>query len=580
MDPCAALQLHIDLHPGEVEEVYFLLGEAAGEQEALALVRKYQDPDAVTAAWEKLQACWDRILGSVQVRTPDRSLDLMLNRFLLYQSLACRIWGRTAFYQSSGAYGFRDQLQDVMALIFAAPQEARAHILRAARHQFEAGDVLHWWHPPSGRGIRTRMSDDLLWLPYVTAYYVKATGDVSILNEEVPFLQAPLLEPGEEERYGQYPHGEARYTLYEHCRRAIDKGVTSGAHGLPLIGTGDWNDGMNRVGIEGNGESVWLGWFIYDTLMRFAETAECLQESTQAAAYRQRAERLKEALEAHAWDGNWYLRAYYDDGTPLGSAQNQECQIDAIAQSWAVLSGAGDPERTQRAMQAVSERLVRIDDGLILLFTPPFNKTPRDPGYIKGYLPGIRENGGQYTHAAIWTVWAFRELGQAEYTYQLYRLLNPVLHADTPEKAGLYKVEPYVIAADIYGVPPHVGRGGWTWYTGSSGWMYRLGLEGVLGLRRLDDHIRIDPSIPADWPGYELWVNLDGARYHVQVENPQRVSRGVRQVFLDGQPLRDALVPLRRAEVGGAGADGDQHTVREHHVRVILGSGDSPAPEA
>jgi len=580
MDPCAALQLHIDLHPGEVEEVYFLLGEAAGEQEALALVRKYQDPDAVTAAWEKLQACWDRILGSVQVRTPDRSLDLMLNRFLLYQSLACRIWGRTAFYQSSGAYGFRDQLQDVMALIFAAPQEARAHILRAARHQFEAGDVLHWWHPPSGRGIRTRMSDDLLWLPYVTAYYVKATGDVSILNEEVPFLQAPLLEPGEEERYGQYPHGEARYTLYEHCRRAIDKGVTSGAHGLPLIGTGDWNDGMNRVGIEGKGESVWLGWFIYDTLMRFAETAECLQESTQAAAYRQRAERLKEALEAHAWDGNWYLRAYYDDGTPLGSAQNQECQIDAIAQSWAVLSGAGDPERTQRAMQAVSERLVRIDDGLILLFTPPFNKTPRDPGYIKGYLPGIRENGGQYTHAAIWTVWAFRELGQAEYTYQLYRLLNPVLHADTPEKAGLYKVEPYVIAADIYGVPPHVGRGGWTWYTGSSGWMYRLGLEGVLGLRRLDDHIRIDPSIPADWPGYELWVNLDGARYHVQVENPQRVSRGVRQVFLDGQPLRDALVPLRRAEVGGAGADGDQHTVREHHVRVILGSGDSPAPEA
>jgi cyclic beta-1,2-glucan synthetase len=368
LDPCAALQIHLDLPPGEVQEVFFLLGQGANREETLRLVKRYQDPAQVEAAWEDMTELWNGLLGAVTAQTPDPAMNLLLNRWLLYQALSCRVWGRSALYQSSGAFGYRDQLQDVMALVHTAPDVARGHILRAARYQFEAGDVLHWWHPPSGRGVRTRCSDDLLWLPFVTAHYVTTTGDETVLTEEVPFLKGAPLEEEEMDRYGHYETTAEVHTLYEHCRRALEKGTTAGPHDLPLIGSHDWNDGMNRVGIEGRGESVWLGWFLHATLTRFAPLCERMGHGEQAAAYRQRAHDLLQALEAHAWDGNWYLRAYYDDGTPLGSVKNREGQIDSIAQSWAVLSGAADPARAAQAMDAVAERLVRLDDQLVPIY--------------------------------------------------------------------------------------------------------------------------------------------------------------------------------------------------------------------
>jgi cyclic beta-1,2-glucan synthetase len=571
LDPCAAVQLHIDLGPGEAQEIFFLLGEAPSKAEALQLVKQYQDAEQVKAAWESARGFWEDVLGSVQVQTPDPAMNVLLNRWLLYQTLACRVWGRSAFYQASGAFGFRDQLQDVMALVHVAPHLAREHILESARQQFEAGDVLHWWHPPSGRGVRTRCSDDLLWLPFVTAHYIQATGDESILDEQSPFRKAAPLGMGEDERYGQDPPTGEIYTLYEHCRRALEKGTTAGPHGLPLIGSGDWNDGLNRVGIEGKGESVWLGWFLCATLNRWASLCDRRGEKTQAAAYRQRADELRKAIEAHAWDGEWYLRAFYDDGTPLGAAGNLECQIDSIAQSWAVLSGAGDPARAVQAMQSVVNRLVNgvdaerngVEDNgdalrVVLLFTPPFDKTPQDPGYIKGYTPGIRENGGQYTHAALWVAWAFAELGDGDRAEALFRLLNPIYHGDTPEKVARYKVEPYVIAADVYSKPPYAGRGGWTWYTGSAGWMYRLGLEAILGIRRVGQALQINPCIPKSWASYQVTYRDSETIYQIRVENPSGVNRGVRQVTLDGKNLPGNEIPLL--------SDGGQH-----QAHVLMG---------
>jgi len=556
LDPCAVIQLHVDLPPGASEEVYFLLGEGANRAESLSLIGQMQAQDKVEAIWQSVQQQWDEILGNITVETPDPNMDLMLNRWLLYQTLSCRVWGRTALYQSSGAFGFRDQLQDVMALLHTRPDLVRTQILEAARHQFEAGDVLHWWNPPAGRGVRTRFSDDLLWLPYVTVEYVTATGDESILSESIPFLKGELLRPEEEDRYGQFEATTETYTLYEHCRRALEKGATAGTHGLPLMGAGDWNDGMNRVGVNGRGESVWLGWFLHATLKRFAQLAKLA--GNDPAPYLQQAEQYAKALEAHAWDGDWYLRAFYDDGSRLGSSQNNECQIDSIAQSWAVLSGAADPQRAAQAMESVNRLLVKSDEQIILLFTPPFDKSKRDPGYIKGYLPGVRENGGQYSHAAIWTVWAFAKLGQGEKAMQLFQILNPIRHADTPEKAARYKVEPYVIAADIYSQPAHIGMGGWTWYTGSSGWMYRLGIEAILGISRVGEALKIDPCIPKDWPGFKVDYRFGSTHYKISVENPQKVGRSIIQILLDGNPQSDRLLPLMD--------DG-----RLHKVRVVMG---------
>ena len=544
LDPCAALQLHIDIQPGASEKIFFILGQAEDRETALALTRQYQDPQQVQTAWEDNLQFWNDLLGTVQVHTPEPSFDLLINRWLLYQTLACRIWGRTAFYQSSGAYGFRDQLQDVMALLQVAPQLAREHLLRAARHQFEAGDVLHWWHPPSGRGVRTRISDDLLWLPYVTAEYVSVTGDDTILSEKVPFRVSALLEPGQDERYGQYPLTSRTYSLFEHCRRALVKGMTSGQHNLPLMGGGDWNDGMNRVGIDGRGESIWLGWFLYSTLNRFAELCERRGQDEPAAGYRHRASDLAQAIEDSAWDGGWYLRAFYDDGSPLGSSENRECQIDSIAQAWAVLSGGGDLQRSGLAMQAVYERLVLPGERLVLLFSPPFDQTLRDPGYIKGYPPGVRENGGQYTHASLWSAWALVGLGRIEDGFELFQLLNPILHADTSEKAARYRVEPYVVAADVYSTAPYTGLGGWTWYTGSSSWMYRLGLEGFLGLKKRGDVLEVDPHIPADWTGFRITYRFGPSTYEIQVQNPNHVNQGVQNVSLDGHSLPDKAIPL------------------------------------
>ncbi|NOT06222.1 MAG: hypothetical protein HOP27_16645 [Anaerolineales bacterium] len=555
VDPCAVIQLHVDLAPGAMEEIFFLIGEGKDRAESLALIGQIQAAAGVEAIWQSVQKQWDEILNTITVETPDPTMDLMLNRWLMYQTLSCRMWGRTALYQSSGAFGFRDQLQDVMALLHTRPDIARAQILEAARHQFEEGDVLHWWNPPAGRGVRTRFSDDLLWLPYVTAEYVSATGDESILSEDIPFLKGEILKPDEMERYTQFEIAKENFSLFEHCRRAIEKGNTSGAHGLPLMGGGDWNDGMNRVGMDGRGESIWLGWFLHTTLKRFASLAALMNKD--ADPYLVQAVKLSQALEAQAWDGEWYLRAYYDDGSRLGSHANIECQIDSIAQSWAVLSGAADSARAIQAMESVNGKLVKQAEQMILLFTPPFDKSTRDPGYIKGYLPGVRENGGQYTHAAIWTAWAFAKLGQGDRAAELFRMLNPITHADTPEKVVRYKVEPYVIAADIYGVAPHIGRGGWTWYTGSSAWMYRLGIEAILGITRVGNALNINPCIPHDWPGFKVDYRFGNTHYKINVENLNRVNRGIGQVMLDGNLLPGWLVPLVD--------DG-----KEHEVHVLM----------
>jgi cyclic beta-1,2-glucan synthetase len=557
-DPCGAAQLHIDLQPGQSDEVHFVIGQGTNRDHGLELVRSYKERGQVEASWQGVQTLWDELLGTVTVQTPDEAMNLLLNRWLLYQAISCRLWARSALYQSSGAFGFRDQLQDVMAVAHTAPDVARKHILRSARHQFEEGDVLHWWHPPSGRGVRTRISDDLLWLPFVTAHYVETTGDEAVLSEEVPLRVAGPLKPREMERYGHYESTDRSYSLYDHCRLALKRGTTAGSHGLPLMGAGDWNDGMNLVGAGGQGESVWLGWFLHAALSHFAPLCERIGDGASAAAYRRQAAELQQALEESAWDGDWYRRAYYDDGTSLGSADSRECQIDSIAQSWSVLSGAADPQRAHQAMEEVARRLVREDDGLLLLFTPPFDQTPREPGYIKGYPPGIRENGGQYTHAALWAGWAFAELGQGDRAEELFRLLNPIYHGDTPDKVERYRVESYVVAADIYSQEPHVGRGGWTWYTGSAGWMHRLGIECILGLRRTGDVLRIEPCIPKAWPGYAMTYRYKGTCYRIQVENPDGVNCGVSRVLLDGVPLNDQATRL-------------QDDGKDHCVRVLMG---------
>ncbi|MBL8673294.1 MAG: glycosyl transferase, partial [Rhodospirillales bacterium] len=547
VDPCAALQAVIELAPGGVTEIVFLLGEAADAGEARALVRRYRAAD-LAAVYLSVIERWDEILGVTQVTTPDPSMDIMLNGWLLYQTLACRYWARSAFYQASGAYGFRDQLQDTMSLALARPALMRDHILRAAARQFIEGDVQHWWFPPAGQGVRTRISDDRVWLAHATAHYIAVTGDRSILDERVPFVEGPALRPGDHDSYFTPAIADESASLFEHCARGLDLALPVGPHGLPLIGTGDWNDGMNRVGDHGRGESVWLGWVLHTTLAAFAPVAKARGETGRADAWTAHMVALATALDAAGWDGGWYRRGYYDDGTPLGSSTSEECRIDSIAQSWAAISGAADPERAARAMGALDEHLTRRDERLSLLFTPPFDRTELDPGYIKGYPPGIRENGGQYTHAAAWAIMGFAALGDGDKAAELFALVNPINHAATRAGANRYKVEPYVAAADVYSVAPHAGRGGWTWYTGSAGWLHRAGLESILGVRVHGDILRIDPVIPRGWPGFGVVLKRHGGTYEITVENPAGVSRGVARIEVDGVALDDpgAGVPLGR----------------------------------
>ncbi len=557
LDPCAVLQVRLRLLPGQREQIVVLLGQGRDALEARQLVLRHrsQDPEIALAA---VRREWDDTLTALQVRTPDRSMDLMLNRWLLYQTLGCRLRARAAFYQAGGAWGFRDQLQDVMSLTVARRELAREQLLRAASRQFEEGDVQHWWHDPEGKGVRTRISDDLLWLAYATHHYVEITGDRGVLDEQVPFLAAAPLEPGETDRYFQPGVSSEKACLFEHCARALDRSLAVGRHGLPLMGAGDWNDGMNRVGAGGQGESVWLGWFLHTNLYQFAALAEERGETKRALAWRSHTDALKFALERDGWDGDWYRRAFFDDGTPLGSASNDECRIDSIAQSWGVISGAADPERGRRAMAAVDEHLIRRGDGLVLLFSPPFDRTALEPGYIKGYAPGVRENGGQYSHAAVWAMIAFAALGDGDKAGELFAILNPINHASTRSGLYRYKVEPYVMAGDVYSEPPHAGRGGWTWYTGAAGWMYRAGVEWILGFRLRGTVLHLDPCIPRAWPGYEIQFRYHSARYRLTVENPRGTMRGVTSISLDGGPVAGREIPL--ADDG-----------REHRIFVVLG---------
>jgi cyclic beta-1,2-glucan synthetase len=577
IDPCAALQCSIELAPGEDREIGIVLGAAETELKTFELATKYRELARAKAAMDETIARWSERLSVITVKTPEPTFDTMINRWTLYQALSCRMWGRSAVYQSSGAYGFRDQLQDVLAFLYAEPALAREHILRAAGRQFVEGDVQHWWHPHSGRGVRTRFSDDLAWLPYVVDQYIRVTGDGSVLDEPAPFLTMRELGPEEHEIYDLPEVSSELASVYQHCVRALQRACTTGEHGLPLIGIGDWNDGMNRVGIQGKGESVWLAWFLATTLKAFAEQADSRGDVAIAAQFRGQAATYLMAVEQHGWDGEWYRRAYFDDGTPIGSRTNEECRIDSIAQSWSVISGeagrrgsrdvsgaAGQrgsgAERRRVAMNSLEKYLVRENARLIMLLTPAFDKTEKDPGYIKGYLPGVRENGAQYTHAALWAVLATALQGNGNRAFELYQMINPLTHARTPEEVEVYKVEPYVVAADVYTAEGQLGRGGWTWYTGSASWMYRVGLEGILGFTKRGDRLFIEPRAPASWSGYSIEYRYGKSVYVIVVHNEDGISGGAVEITIDGAPSADGSIRLED--------DGARHEVSVQRVRT------------
>lgn len=543
MDPCLAMQVKIDLADSEEREIIFTLGVGRDINDARSLILRFRGSGPAQSALEAVCSYWSRTLGAVQVETPDKAINVLANGWLLYQTLACRIRARSGYHQSSGAFGFRDQLQDVMALIYAEPQLVREHLLRCAAHQFREGDVLHWWHPPSGHGVRTHSSDDYLWLPLATHRYVTATGDSGVLDQRIPFIEGRTLKAEDDAYYDLPTLSDESGTLYEHCVRAIRNGLRFGRHGLPLMGTGDWNDGMNRVGYQGRGESIWLAFFLYHVLIEFSEIALLHSDEAFADQCKSEAAHLAGKIREFGWDGQWYLRAYFDDGEALGSAANDECQIDSICQSWSVLSGAGDPDRSRTAMEEVDRLLVNKDASLIQLLRPPFDKSDSDPGYIKGYIPGVRENGGQYTHAAIWVIMAFAALGDGVRAWELLSMINPLKHSSTPEEVAIYRAEPYVVAADVYALSPHTGRGGWTWYTGAAGWMYRLIVESLLGLRLDADKLAFKPCIPADWKSFCLHYRYRETLYNITFA---RAGPGcdVASVKVDGLLQSDGWVHL------------------------------------
>ncbi len=533
-DPCAVIQVNVELRAGEEREFVFILGQVRQKENVAELAARYRNVNYAKESLKEVKNYWKEKLDAVKVDTPDMSMNYIINGWLLYQTISCRIWARSGFYQSGGAYGFRDQLQDSISLMHIWPELGRSQILLHARHQFKEGDVQHWWHEPTGKGTRTRISDDLLWLPFATAEYIRISGDTGILDEAVPFLEAEPLKPFEDEKYIVPGVSSEVSTLYEHCMRAIERSMERGMHGIPLMGAGDWNDGMNTVGNKGKGESIWLGWFLYSVLLRFSPICRSMGDEQSAEKYEDEAKAIAKAIEENAWDGSWYRRAYFDNGVPLGSSQNRECQIDSISQSWSVISGGGNRERAAEAMASVDRQLVRREEGLVKLLAPPFDGGELEPGYIKGYLPGVRENGGQYTHAAAWVIIAFAKLGEGDKAWELFQLINPINHSRTYMEYLKYKAEPYVMPADVYGVPPHTGRGGWTWYTGSSGWMYRAGLEYILGFGKNGGRLIIDPCIPPGWSGYSIRYRYMETFYDIVIKNPDGVSRGVKHISVDG----------------------------------------------
>ncbi len=567
-EPCGTIEIRIELEACEEKEFAFYIGQVRDEEKLTDYIVKYYRLNYAKTQLSRVKGHWKDITDVIKVETPDKSMDLMLNGWLTYQTLSCRIWGRSAFYQSGGAYGFRDQLQDALNIGLISSQILKNQILIHARHQFKEGDVQHWWHPAErSKGVRTRFSDDLLWLPFAVNEYVDITGDYSLLNLEETFLEDQELKEDEDEKYGSPEISVEKGTIYEHCIRAIERSLRFGEHNLPIMGSGDWNDGMNRVGNKGKGESVWLAFFLYSILTRYASICDFMDDKDRAARYINEAEKLKAAIDGNGWDGNWYKRAYYDDGTPLGSTENNECTIDSISQSWAVLSNAGDNEKCIKAMESLKKYLIKEDEGIILLFAPPFDKGEKDPGYIKSYVPGVRENGAQYTHAASWVISAFAALGRGDTAWKLFNMINPVNHTKTIKECSIYKTEPYVMSADVYSVNPHAGRGGWSWYTGAAGWFFKAGLEFILGFKKRGDMIYINPCIPNYWEGFQISYKYRSTKYRIKVDNPDKVSSGVNYITLDGTKVKTEGIKLINDE-------------NEHEITVIMGPGQSNNPSA